>query len=223
MKKILKRVISASLLLLPLVSCDYYIDSNYENESSLVLTTFDTASYTWEVPKDTTAKSTKVAMLDSVVIKAADSLGITLDQTTIDTILSTVKSELEDYGYTVDVFTGAQLDDSIVRDSVKNTYGATVECVVAVDEYTYYSYWYSYWGWYYYPPYVYESKYRTADLFVRMGNLEKVQEGDKKIPMLWELRVNDMVWNNTTSKVNSRVSSFIKDGFNQSSYLNRSK
>ena len=220
MKKILKKVVLATLMLLPLVGCDYYIDDDYDEESSLVLTTFDTTHFTWEGPKDTDAKYKKVVMLDSVIIKAPDSLNIELDQTTKDTILNTVKRELESLGYTVEPLDSDSIA-SLDPDSIKAHYGATIECDIAVEEYVYYSYWYSYYGWYYYPPYVYESHYQTADLFVRMGNLEQHDIEDSKIPMLWEMRINDMVWNNSTSQINSKISSLIKDGFNQSQYLKR--
>lgn len=224
-----------SLLLVTVVvslfsGCVNYIDSEeYKKESELILTTFDTTYYDFNGPK---MPVSKIAMLDTVFLSANDSLKVdTIRTSTRLTIINETVRQMTARGFSIDNFslnvTGpiGGRDTVITRDSdgalwadVKDEYDATLQYVVGVEEYTYYSYWGGYYGyyWWYYPGYVTSSSYRTADIYVLMGNPDpKVSEGRN----IWELRVNDLIRNEGESTVNSKVRQGIVDGFGQSQYL----
>lgn len=224
-----------SLLLITAVvalfsGCVNYIDSEeYKKESELILTTFDTTYYSFSGPKMAVSK---IAMLDTVFLSANDSLKIdTIRTSTRRTIVNETVTQMQARGFTLDNFSltisgpiGGR-DTVITRDSdgalwenVKGEYDATLQFIVGVAEYTYYSYWGGYWGyyWWYYPGYVTSSSYRTADIYVLMGNPNyEASEGRN----IWELRINDLIRNESEATTNSKVKQGIDDGFGQSQYL----
>lgn len=224
-----------SLLLITAVvslfsGCVNYIDSEeYKKESELILTTFDTTYYDFNGPK---MVGSKIAALDTVILQVHDSLKVdSIRMSTRLTIINETVKQLEDRNFTIDNFSltisgpiGGR-DTSITRDSdgalwedVKGEYYSTLQYIVGVEEYTYYSYWGGYYGyyWWYSPGYVTSSSYRTADIYVLMGNTDpKASEGRN----IWELRVNDLIRNEGESTTNSKVRQGIIDGFGQSQYL----
>lgn len=221
-----------SLLLVTVVlsllsGCVNYIDSEeYKKESELIITTFDTSYYDFNGPK---MPGTKIAMLDTVILSANDSLKVdTIRTSTRLTIINETVKQMTSRGFTIDTFdlviTKVPADTQIVRkdgalwEDVKGEYYATLQYIVGVEEYTYYSYWGGYYGyyWWYSPGYVTTSSYRTADIYVLMGNPDpRASEGRN----LWELRVNDLIRNEGENTVNSKVRQGIIDGFGQSQYL----
>lgn len=221
-----------SLLLVTVVlsllsGCVNYIDSEeYKKESELIITTFDTSYYDFNGPK---MPGTKIAMLDTVILSANDSLKVdTIRTSTRLTIINETVKQMTSRGFTIDTFdlviTKVPADTQIVRkdgalwEDVKGEYYATLQYIVGVEEYTYYSYWGGYYGyyWWYSPGYVTTSSYRTADIYVLMGNPDpRASEGRN----LWELRVNDLIRNEGENTINSKVRQGIIDGFGQSQYL----
>lgn len=210
--------LSTSLLLF---SCSSYIDyDEYKSESNIVYTKADTNYYT-ETGIKPTNTIRKLALVDTVFVDAHDSLNITLKRPTLDTILWNTQEQFEDKGYTVERIPTSILGDTLAMDSVAALFEGVVECVVGVEEYSYYTYWGGYydWYWWYYPGYVTQTTYRTADVFIRLGDITSKPGTGGRMKMPWMLQVNDLVRSDGQNVVDTKIGSLIREGFSQAPYL----
>jgi hypothetical protein len=151
--------------------------------------------------------ATTYALKDTVVHLTDPGLGDNVTRTLDPTILATVRTNMNNAGYT-----------EIAGAAGQTTADLRLVAAVSSNEYTQY-YWDYYCGiyWYgcYYPPYYSSYTYTTGSLFVAMQD-RRVPPVNAKQPLIW-LSIANGLMNSAPSA--ARVTSAINTMFTQSPYI----
>ena len=164
---------------------------------------------------------------DSVVV--LDQLSNQTGTGKFDTeILTRIKSNLDDLGYTEEADPENNVPDVLVLAS--KVLNNNVEAYTTYNWWDYYG-WYPYWGSYpysygpgwspYYPwgggsTVVYS--YKSGTLLIEMIDVSASNEGSKEIPTVWAGAINGLV-EGTDAEVGARINTSIDQLFDQSPYL----
>ena len=196
-------------IILPIIALGAIMASCYPGGAEYVSDLDVTYTFILDQNFDWSDKSKKVYFMPDTVMDASDPKNSPKPIVSAQELLSTVKQELNAYGF---------VEEPDYNNALNTDFIVTVSRVRSNNYY--YSYWGGYWGWYYYPPVATVSNYKTGSLIVEIINTAEIDTASENIPGLWQ-GVSDGLFEGTASGIEARGKASIQQMFVQSPYLNR--
>ena len=188
----------------------------------LGVTDFDTVVTVFDKDFDYKVNK-KYAMPDSVLHLLGEGEEDDISRQFDGLMLSTVESNMTNYGYTRVAFDTTQpAPDVVVLVSIASQ---TWRGYTWAPGWGYWGGWGGWWGWGpgyggYYPGYAVPYEYETGTIFIELLDPDVENPNDREeAQIIWNGSINGLI-TNTTTGTSSRISSNIDNAYKQSPYLN---
>lgn len=203
--RLLKRYSQLCLIALIVSSC-YPTDLVSDEELDIVATFYD-------IELIASQDFSTYVIPDSVLHQDSDG---TSNHSFDDLILTTIKDNLESYGYQEISTTSMQTPDLVVLPEVITQ--SNYEIGGCWDCWGWWDPWYPGWGWGYYPPYPpgYVYSYKTGTILISLLDQSQVSNQNEEANAVWVAFINGLLRSDITG---ADIQAHIQQAFDQSPYL----